>query len=506
VAIYNTVKGIKMKNTELQQIVEGGNVPHPLVIQETDSTVAINSCVPAALEDFYVHPYGKPGHALDGLFHQAARLMRASGVAAENIQAGLIILSVVSSIQMETPLSAILRVQNDTATADHLLSTCLRFVNPASILEIQRLKPDELFSSGNHFQNKVIICRDLPGLKKVEPDLRSLIINGKATIQATFKGKHGTMTSDIEVHGPVAFIGIEKEDEPQLFDHPVIIRIPVSECPSSFQFDEGTVDKAIAVDFEIDRVAEYLSRFRARKVSIPYERQLSAAILRQRPIHYIQKNGFVRNLLAILTMLNNPEPVDKTSFLAKLINSRPEHIQEYLRINGADSPPVAPGDVELVSGKMEYFVMEKLLKGIIPLKHQSPSLLRKQIFDVVKRINLLNIASSTISQNDTLEILYTLNYFELYWAKIDIIYKRINKARTDIIPIAAIEAELAAIKKMGFIERKKFKDRDEYGYFIATLTIDDEVKFPGIVELFGACSDEQQIEVINPITGQIEKI
>ena len=205
-------------------------------------------------------------------------------------------------------------------------------------------------------------------------------------------------------------------------------------------------------------------------------------------------------------MLNNSESVDKTSLLAKLIKSSPEHIREWLRINGADNPPTVSCDMGLVSGKMEYFFMGKLLKGIIPLKHQSPSLLRKQIFKVVKRINLLNIASSTISQNDTLEILYTLNYFELYWAKIDAIYKRINKTRTDIIPIAVIEAELAAIKKMGFIERKKFKDRDEYGYFIATLTIDEEVKFPGIVELFGDCSDEQQMEVINPITGVTERI
>jgi len=495
-----------MENTVSQQIVEAGEVQHPLLIQKNGPMIVKDSCVPAALEDFYVHPFGKPGHALDGLFHQAARLMRANGVAAENIQAGLIILSVVSSIQMETPLSAILRVQNDTATADHLLSTCLRFVKSASILEIQRLKPDELFSSDNHFKNKIIVCRDLLGLKKVEPDLRSLIVNGKVTIQATFRGKHGTMTSNVEVHGPVAFIGIEKEGEPQLFDHPTIIRIPVSECPSSFQFDEGTVDTAIAVDFEIDRIAEYIRRFGWRRVSIPYERQLSAAILRQRPIHYIQKNGFVRNLLTILTILNNSEPVDKTSLLAKLINSRPEHIREWLRINGADNPPVVSGDIELLSGKMEYFFMGKLLKGIIPLKHQSPSLLRKQIFDVVKGINLFKIASSTISQNDTLEILYTLTYFELYWAKIDAIYKRINKTRTDIIPIAVIETELAAIKKMGFIERKKFKGRDEYGYFIATLAIDEEVKFPGIVELFGACSDEQQIEVMNPITGLTERI
>jgi hypothetical protein len=205
-------------------------------------------------------------------------------------------------------------------------------------------------------------------------------------------------------------------------------------------------------------------------------------------------------------MFNNSEPVDKTSLMAKLINARPEHVREWFRINGADNPPEVSGDIELLSGKMEYFFMGKLLNGIIPLKHQSPSLLRKQIFNVVKKINLFNIGESTISQNDTLEILYTLTYFELYWAKIDAIYKRINKTRTDIIPIAVIEAELAAIKKMGFIERKKFKDRDEYGYFIATLTIDEEVKFPGIVELFGDCSDEQQIDVMNPITGLAERI
>ena len=52
----------------------------------------------------------------------------------------------------------------------------------------------------------------------------------------------------------------------------------VSECPSSFQFDEGMVDQTMAIDFEMDRVAEYISRFRWRRVSIPYERRFSAAI------------------------------------------------------------------------------------------------------------------------------------------------------------------------------------------------------------------------------------
>jgi hypothetical protein len=205
-------------------------------------------------------------------------------------------------------------------------------------------------------------------------------------------------------------------------------------------------------------------------------------------------------------MLNNPEVADTSSLLAKLINSRPEHIREWLRINDAINPPVVSCGAELVSGKIEYFIMGKLLEGIIPLNHQSPSLLRKQLFDAVKKINLSNIESSTIPQDDTLEILYTLNYFELYWAKINAIFKKINKGRTDIISIAVIEAELVAIKKMGFMERKKFKDRDEHGYFITTLTIDGAVKFPELVEPVSAGSNEQQMKVVIPVTGQIDKI
>ena len=204
--------------------------------------------------------------------------------------------------------------------------------------------------------------------------------------------------------------------------------------------------------------------------------------------------------------MNNTEPLNKTSLLAKLINSRPEHIQEYLRINGADSPPVAPGDVELVSGKMEYFVMGKLLSGMVPLKHQSPSPLRKQLFNVVKLINLTKFQSSTSGKDDTSEKLYTLNYCDLYWAKFDLIFKRINKGQTNIIPIPVIQAELAALKKMGVIECKKFRDRDEYGYLILTLSVDDGLKFPEIKDLFGECPEDQLREVMSPITGIMEKI
>jgi hypothetical protein len=478
-----------MDNNKLEQVVEGDNVQHPLVVQEGGPLILRNSGLPVPLEDFFVYPFGKSGHSLEGLFHQAARLLRASGVAEENIQPGLIILSVVSSIKIEMPLSIMLRVQNDTATAEHLLSVCQRFIHPDSIIELSQLKPEEFFSYGNHFQGRVIVCRNLSGVKKAEPDLKNLIINGKVSTQTTFKSKYGPMTSNVEIFGPVAFIGIEKEDDPRLFDHPSIMRIPVAEGFSNRPPDEKAADQPIAIDFEMDRLAEYIGRFRWRRVSIPYEKQLSAVILRQQPEHYVHKNRFLKRLLAVLTIMNNTEPIDKTLIFAKLLHSQPEHVKEYLRVKRIEILPVVSNDVELVSGKVEYFFMKRVLGGIIPIKHESLSLLGRQIFNIVKSINFTNLDSSILG-NDNLEKMYTLNYFDLYWAKIELIFKRINKGRESIISIPVIEAELTALKKMGVIERKKFRDRDEYGYFILTLAVDEELRFPEIVELFGACSDE----------------
>jgi hypothetical protein len=494
-----------MENKELQPLVKMNDIQHPIDIKESGPLILRNSGLPVPLEEFFVYPFGKPGHSLEGLLHQAAQLLLASGVAEENIQAGLIILSVVSSIKMEIPLSIMLHVQQDTATAEHLLSVCKRFIDPDSIIELSQLKPEEFFSYGNHFQGKVIVCRNLSAVKKVEPDLKTLIINGCVTIQVPFKSKHGTMISNVEVHGPVAFIGIEKEDDPRLFDHPSIMRIPVTEGFSNRPHDEKAAVHPIAIDFEMDRLAEYIGRFRWRRVSIPYEKQLSAVIMRQRPEHYIQKNGFLKRLLEVLTIMNNTEPIDRTLILAKLMASQPAHVQEYLRINGIEILPTVSCEIELISGKVEYFFMKSLLKGIIPLKHESLSLLRRQIFNIVKSINFMNLDSSILG-NDNLEKMYTLNYVDLYWARIDFIFKRINKGRESIISIPVIETELAALKKKGFIERKKFKDRDDHGYYILTLAVDEELKFPEIVELFGACSNEQHMEVINPITGQVEKI
>jgi hypothetical protein len=91
-----------------------------------------------------------------------------------------------------------------------------------------------------------------------------------------------------------------------------------------------------------------------------------------------------------------------------------------------------------------------------------------------------------IISKDVLEQLYELNKMESCWERIENIYKVLNKGKdpSRIIPIKVIETELAVLKKRGFIERKKFKDKDYHGYYVTVFDVDRGMHLPDESELF----------------------
>ena len=151
------------KRVQLTQKVENHAVPKIWEGGPLDSTKAD---LPELMKGLFVYPFGQPGHALEGLFNEAAQLMRMQGVAQENIKVGLIIFSVICSAKMGMPLAIVLRVEEDKAVAEHLLTVCLKLVPRSLFVELHGLKADDLFSAGDRYRNKVLVCRDLKRLKK----------------------------------------------------------------------------------------------------------------------------------------------------------------------------------------------------------------------------------------------------------------------------------------------------------------------------------------------------
>ena len=96
--------------------------------------------------------------------------------------------------------------------------------------------------------------------------------------------------------------------------------------------------------------------------------------------------------------------------------------------------------------------------------------------------------ASFTSPNSLLRQLYTLAHADTYWAKIKDVYLNYNNNRADMISEIDIEKELAALKKIGVIERKKFKNSYGHGYYVTTVTADKGIDFPRVTELFGECN------------------
>jgi hypothetical protein len=383
-------------------------------------------------------------------------------------------------------------VKDSTAAADHLLSTCIRLAPREWFVDISHLKPEELYGSGELFSNKVLICRNPVTVKKIEPDLLNLIVNGCSTRQALSRSQFGSETREYQVKGPVGFIGIETETGSSMFNHPAIPRLKVvgNHSREGTDHDSSMASGGVsenAVEFEIAKLTEYISRFGPRKVAIPFKSRMFAGILEQHPTEYRVKANIIKKILSACTILNYPPQISGAHLMAKLYNSRVECAEDWL-IGRSQVPVHALPEPELHCGKTEYRVVKNLLDGLIPFKDSVPSALEMRLFEIVKTVNFSAVDNSMMSSSDVLGLLYQFNTSEFYWARIEQIFRALNKGQdpSRIIPLKAIEAELATLRKRGFIERKKYKDKDEHGYYVTVFEIDQGLQLPEEVEVFQA--------------------
>jgi len=458
------------------------------------------------MKNLLVAPYGQPGCVLNGLFNEAAQLMRMQGVAQENIKAALIIFSVLCSAKTGMPLSIVLRVSEDKAVAEHLLSSCLKMVPSSLYIEIHNQTVEGLYSAGDHYRNKVLVARNLKSLKKIESHLNQLLVDGKISIQTSVNTKYGCQPIDFEVNGPVGFIGIEDESDPQLFNHPWIIRIPVSESNSCEEAECGDAITNPGAEFEMAKIVRFLDQLSYRTVSFKQKDDFTIAIRKQHPSNHIHKLRFIFRLLDVLTILNNPNSIDIDSFLANMMNTTKENAHAWLEETGLWKNKTIIPEEELTVGKIEYFMMTTILDKMLPLRYPVLSKLREVIFETIRYVNFEKMKSSFAPKDTILKQLYNLSKTDVFLANIDDIYLRLNQNRIDIISTKNIEKEIDALMKLGAIERKKPKEKTNYGYYITTDQVCHGVKFPAVQDLFCEHVDCPSIEVVNPLTIKKEII
>lgn len=117
---------------------------------------------------FYDPPTGSPDGIFQPLLCGVAMLLQEKGVSSEDLRSGLLIFTTINSSRLGYPLSLQI-MPNNQLSAIGLLDHCVSLAPVNSSIEFQKVKPEHLFlNSGDHYQNKCIICPEPNGLNKVD--------------------------------------------------------------------------------------------------------------------------------------------------------------------------------------------------------------------------------------------------------------------------------------------------------------------------------------------------
>ncbi len=431
-----------------------------------------------------IQPFNGSAGVCKNILDRVATILHEEGVPRKSIKAGLLIFLTMNSARLGSSFSTIIQTQDNAADAEILISKCKRLVPQESVVEITNFSSSDFYTAGDLFKKKVLICNDLNSVKRIASDLQSLILTGEATKQVTTKSKFEIRTTPRHIQGPVAFIGIETKEDSGLFNHASFLRIPLYDEAQDFRVELLNLH-AEGLVFEKNLVQNYLRQFEEKKIRIPFEAKLSSLILNQRPDFYRHKMALVHKIISICTIFNNPAPPRITKLLAEITKNTEDDLLGWLRPKFENLDLCAKEDKEIrfSATQLEYDTVKNLLNNTLPIRQRITFTFKQNLFQIVKTINLQQLQSSTF-QDDESSMLFVLNSYENYWAKIEFIYKYYNKSKPTITSIQKIESELAEMKKIGLIEKRKFKDKDQHGYFICTLNIDQGILMPSADELF----------------------
>ena len=122
------------------------------------------------------------------------------------------------------------------------------------------------------------------------------------------------------------------------------------------------------------------------------------------------------------------------------------------------------------------------------------------------RINMEKVKQAALQKKDELEILCTVSQNYGYWAKREKIYEIVNTNGGEQMSLSTVSNELIELLKMGIIERSKPPKSRHFGYYVMTLDVGGAIALPSPSDIQDPIYKGALVEVINPLTGQVEKI
>ena len=456
--------------------------------------------------------FNHPQKWSDGIFRSplaaVSDFLMANGVSRPNLRAGLLAYLSLNSVNLGSPISIVLRAE-EMAVASHLLMICKQIAPRASFREVRDLKAEHLYASQDFFRNKALICEDVASIKKALPDLLNLITQGRAARQCEFKSRFGSGIQSFSAEYKVAFIGVENSNAESLINHPSVIKVPVcggghtqiysesGQLSESGNYTKKIGGRCIATQFE---------RLAPRRVSIPYFDGIVSVVMDEKPSHLKMKLSVIKKTIDLCAIIHDPPEMSGVEMFLRTIGIVPSGPQK-LECETKALEGYLPVLSDILNANIaDYYIAKILLNDLLDVGNQSFTNKQVKVFEVIKTINYGKLLVAAINQDDTIEKLALLLRFPQYWAYMHEIMKGLNKGRSEFMSGSDIEDIIRSLKKHKKVGAKKSQATGDHGYYTLVPKIDGRLKLPSVSKIKESHYSQNLVKVLNPITGEIEKI
>ena len=458
---------------------------------------------------FFNMPTGRPDGVFEPLICGVAEQLVATGLPQQTLREAFLIYMAINSARLGHPLSVLL-LPDDPMAAVSLLDRVKNLAPADSFIEFQKMKPEQLFINGGEpYRNKCIVSSDPDGFSKVMPDFEMMLTRGHVVRQEVFNKKYDLSLEEFRAEWPVSFVGIAPPKKMGQEWHPSIIRLPIKSS-AGIPAVGGDVFTSPATALPIQKVRKTFERLKSRPIMVPFVDQLRASVIDSGSSHIDLKMDQLIKVISLCTIVNNPEPVTMEELGSYVYNTDVKSVRQFLAQTGRISPDDAVNDGTgvITADRKEYYLARLLLDGLISSDNTYMTDRQQRLYNVVKMVNMgkLKLTVDALDKDNETESLARIAISSSCWVDINKIFEFVNNDSESIIAMGTIYKDLIELLKNGILGRSKPPKRNQYGYFVMRLNMDQSLSLPKPSSINISGTGQEAIEVINPLTTQPVKI
>jgi len=433
---------------------------------------------------------------------EAANILKNQQITGHNLKVGL--LTVIHNMSPKLNISMCLMLgASDPSVGMNALKQSMMLVPEDAYRECGQLKTEELFGDASGLNGKTLVGLEPSAFTKTWGPLKELLANGYTIQTEVIKSKYNTFTHSHKAESLISMVGIITDMRDSTYNDPAVLKLPlhVDEYPlrhlSGLQNNQQ-VD--LSMEVAMARLRETLARLRPRVVAVPFEDKLFEAIKATNPSNPERKMEIILKILSIVCIINNPEEATKEEIIAKIYGidiHKLNLLMENQNISGTQAT--------LTATKVDYYYVWLLLNNMLPVKEIALSDRQIKVFEAVKRWNLGRMGNSFGSDN-IVKKLSQISSNSANWARRENVFEALNASGIEEISQSTIYIELQYLIKEGLIAEGKFPKSSQKGYHITTFDAGQKIQLPHPSEIIDTVYKGEKVEVINPLTGEIETI